>query len=127
MSGPRTVAVPTDGGGQLVMPEPTWCAGHPAAVVEALSDFHHKGPDVALTVDTPRGPVPAMLACLVEYPLSIMPGGTVPHVSMLAGTEGVQMDGQALAVFADSLCDYAERLHTLAGELATILEQGEDR
>ncbi|MEV7833023.1 hypothetical protein AB0P12_20770 [Streptomyces subrutilus] len=108
MSGARTVTVPTLDHGNITLPEPSWCAGHPEGPAESRADVHHAAP-----VPVPDGLVD-MDAELVAFPY----GGTPIPVSL-----HVEIVGPALTLNPDGLREYAAGLI----ERAALLVEFADR
>ncbi|MEI5036027.1 hypothetical protein RB201_35565 [Streptomyces sp. S1A(2023)] len=64
MSTPRTVTVPTSDLGTVIVPEPSWCAGHDEQPVDALVDLGHRSTEHPLG----RPSDPVGIAFVSQYP-----------------------------------------------------------
>lgn len=121
---PRTVTLATSDHGDVVLPEPSWCAGHSHHDPEtARVDLMHSGP----TVDLAHLGTALFTAQIVQSPYaSPSPpylGGRTPGVSVypLART----LDPAGLYTLAAALDGYADQLRDLADELGLLLGGGQ--
>lgn len=120
----RTVTLPTLDAGEVTLPEPAWCIGHPDHQPnDHRADIHHRGPDVTLTF---RGHH-ITDACLVQTPFTTV---DVPELS--SRTPGVSvsviartLDPAGLDALAAAFVEYAAVLRHQARELAVILAGGD--
>ena len=110
--------------GNVVLPEPTWCAGHTHHDPETeRADLIHAGPAVDLIHlgDT------LLSAELVAspYATSSAPelGGPTPGVSV--HPLGQTLNPTALYCLAADLDRYSDQLRALADQLATVLDGGD--
>ncbi|MGW4022848.1 DUF6907 domain-containing protein [Streptomyces sp. NPDC005009] len=117
MSEPRTVTLPTLDHGLVTIPEPSWCAGHTGDHPELLSDTGHAGPDVSLTFRGQR----IADACLTQSPFA---EATTRAPQISVSLIGKSLDPAGVYELAATLDGYADRLRTLADELAAILAGG---
>ncbi|KUN95398.1 DUF6907 domain-containing protein [Streptomyces caeruleatus] len=120
----RSITLPTLDHGDVVLAEPSWCAGHAdhrpdTARVEIL----HCGPDVELTF---RGRT-VMDASLVQSPFTTnnVPELDTPTPGISVGPIGRTLDPASVYELAAALDGYADRLRDLADQLARILAGGE--
>ncbi|MEH0445449.1 hypothetical protein QA811_17755 [Streptomyces sp. B21-102] len=126
MTEPSTITLATSDHGNVVLPEPSWCAGHALHDPESLRvDLVHAGPSVECTYLGAN----LFSAELVQSPFaeSSTPllGGRTPGVSVwpLSRT----LDPVQLYSLAADLDRYADHLRGLADELAMVLDGGEER
>lgn len=123
MTEPRTVTLATADHGNVVLPEPSWCAGHADHDPEAMrADLIHAGP----AVDCTFLGVILLTAELVQSPYaSPSPrylGGRTPGVSIYPlGKTLAPADLYSLAAQLDA---YADRLRDMADQLSTALARG---
>lgn len=124
---PKTVTVPIWGGGQLTMPEPDWCAGHPTDSETHAVDFEHYGPVIEFAIETPRRPVPILCAALGMRPFDAAGarGEVLPHVAIeVAGDISFRFDPAELREFADQMdvqmAACVDELRQLADKLAAL-------
>lgn len=121
---PRTVTLPTADHGDVTLPEPAWCAGHPNHRPDDLrADIHHAGPDVTLTWHGHH----ITDACIVQSPFTEI---DIPELS--SRTPGVSVSIMARTLtpvdlydLAATLDSYADRLRDLADQLSAILGGGQ--
>ncbi|MDX3315186.1 hypothetical protein P1S61_40315 [Streptomyces sp. ME08-AFT2] len=126
MTEPRTVTLPTADAGDVVLTEPSWCAGHQLHDPETLRvDITHAGP----SVDCSHLGADLFSAELVQSPHSEstnpLLGGRTPGVSVWP--IGRTLDPVQLYSLAADLDRYADQLRGLADQLATVLDGGESR
>ncbi|WP_327169224.1 DUF6907 domain-containing protein [Streptomyces subrutilus] len=112
MTGARTVTVPTLDHGDVTLPEPSWCAGHPEGPTEARVDVHHAAP-----VPVPDGLVDMDIE-LVEYPYGTVPIPVIVYVAitvpaMTLDTDGLHEYAAGLVERAALLVEFADRLAVL--------------
>ncbi|MDQ0831925.1 hypothetical protein QF032_003769 [Streptomyces achromogenes] len=126
MTEPRLITLATSDHGNVVLPEPSWCAGHVHHDPESLRvDLVHAGP----TVDCTHLGANLFSAELVQSPYaessSPLLGGRTPGVSVwpLSRT----LDPVQMYSLAADLDRYADQLRSLADQLATVLDGGENR
>lgn len=120
---PRTITLPTADYGDVTVPEPDWCTGHPNhRPDDQRADIHHSGPDISLNW---RGHH-ITDACIVQSPFTET---DVPELS--SRTPGVSvsviartLDPASLYDLAAALDGYADQLRDLADQLDTILTGG---
>ncbi|MFJ1552339.1 DUF6907 domain-containing protein [Streptomyces mirabilis] len=121
---PRTVTLPTADYGDVTLPEPAWCIGHPNhRPDDQRADIHHSGPDITLTF---RGHH-ITHACLAQSPFTQI---DIPELS--SRTPGVSvsviarnLDPTSLYELAATLDTYADQLRDLADQLDTLLAGGD--
>ena len=124
MSEPRTITLHTADHGEITIPEPAWCIGHPNhRPDDQRADILHQGPDVALVF---RGHDIGD-AALVQSPFS-----TLEIPELCSSTPGVSvslisrtLDPVGLYDFAATLDGYADRLRDLADQLHALLGGGQ--
>ncbi|USQ82649.1 hypothetical protein NFX46_02005 [Streptomyces phaeoluteigriseus] len=124
MTEPRTVVVPLLVVQPLEIPEPNWCAGHPAidsdeARAEFRTDIDHTGPEHHFDFRGER----LWTAMLTQAPHS-----SDPHLRVFVeqGNYARSLDPVGLYDLAATLDAHADRLREIADQLAVILD-GEDR
>lgn len=123
MTEPRTVTLATADHGDVTLPEPSWCTGHPRHRPDDYrADILHQGPAVTLTF---RGHHIAD-ASLVQSPFTEI---DVPDLSSLTPGVSVSLIGRTLdpaglCTLAASLDGYADRLRDMADQLSAILGGG---
>jgi hypothetical protein len=79
---PRTVTVQTGDHGPVTVDEPAWCTADHDTPQAFRTDISHFGPDIDITVDSPRGPAEALTLRLTRYPYTELPVGTAVHMSV---------------------------------------------
>lgn len=126
MTDPRTITLATADHGDVVLPEPAWCAGHTLHDPETLRvDLVHAGP----AVDCMHLGTDLFSAELVQSPYSEssnpLLGGRTPGVSVWP--IGRTLDPVQLYSLAADLDRYADQLRALADQLATVIDGGEGR
>lgn len=119
MTANRTVTVPTLDHGDIVIPEPAWCAGHTGKRPELRCDTGHTGPAHHVAY---QGHELAYTA-LVQYPFSEHSDRGVGVVVEL-GQLGHRLTPDELDELAAVLVDYAGTLRHLARQLSVL--QAED-
>lgn len=119
MTGARTVTVPTLDHGPVTMPEPAWCAGHPAEPVEYRDDVHHAAAEYVVDYDG----LAVLAAELVAYPFGAHPVPASVHVDITV--PGLTLDPPGLEGLADVLTAQAAELHRLALRLAVVRAGGD--
>lgn len=124
MSEQTTVTLATADHGDVVLPEPTWCAGHAHHDPESeRADLMHAGPAVDMVH---RGDT-LFSAEIVQSPYaeSTNPllGGRTPGVSV--HPLGRTLNPAALYCLAADLDRYSDQLRALADQLATVLDGGD--
>ncbi|MFH9941319.1 DUF6907 domain-containing protein [Streptomyces murinus] len=117
---PRMVMLPTSDHGDVILPEPSWCAGHAHHDPESLrADLIHAGP----TVECAFLGVPLFCAEIVQSPFAAVDrsllGGQVAGVSV--DPLGKTLDPVQLYSLAAVFDGYADRLRDLADRLARVL------
>lgn len=117
MTEPRTITLATTDHGDVVLPEPSWCAGHADHLPEERADLAHSGEDVVLQF---RGQ-PLAYAALDQAPFAEHAPRDVQVSVSLTGTA---MDAREVYELAAALDRYADQLRDLADELAAILAGG---
>ncbi|MER5467188.1 hypothetical protein [Streptomyces sp. NPDC002685] len=115
----RTVTLATADHGDVVLPEPSWCAGHAHHDPETLRvDLIHAGP----AVDLDHRGATLFSAELVQSPhagpASPYLGGRTPGVSI--HPLGQTLNPTDLYCLAADLDRYADRLRDLADQLDTL-------
>jgi hypothetical protein len=121
---PRTITLPTADYGDVTLPEPAWCTGHPNHQPDdQRADIHHSGPEVSLIW---RGRH-ITDACIVQSPFTET---DIPELS--SRTPGVSvsviartLDPTSLYDLAATLDTYADQLRDLADQLDTLLGGGQ--
>lgn len=121
---PSTITLATSDHGNVVLPEPSWCAGHALHDPESLRvDLVHAGP----AVDCTHLGANLFSAELVQSPYSEssspLLGGRTPGVSVWP--LGRTLDPVQLYSLAADLDRYADQLRGLADQLAAVLDGGE--
>lgn len=112
---PRTVTVPTLDRGDIVVPEPFWCAGHDTTRPEYRCDIGHVGAGHLLTyAGTELGH-----AALVQNPFAESSDRGIRAVVHLGGN-GLGLTPAELDGLAAGLVDYAGTLRHLARLLGTL-------
>ncbi|MET7711027.1 hypothetical protein [Streptomyces sp. NPDC005407] len=121
MSAPRTVTVPTLDHGDIVIPEPAWCAGHDGQPPQYRIDIGHTGPERELIVPTSRGPVPLMVTAIEQRPfIGDRFPGTAPLVWLGISSDGYPSSPAQLDQLANALVGHAATLRALARRLAVL-------
>ncbi|MFG2311183.1 DUF6907 domain-containing protein [Streptomyces sp. NPDC048566] len=116
-SAPRTITLPTVDHGTVVLPEPTWCAGHTDHHPDTnRADILHTGPDTPLTFHGRT----LSTACLTQAPHASRDRDVRISVSMY----GAELDPTGVYELAAALDAYADRLRDLADQLAALLAGG---
>lgn len=116
MTGARTVTVLTLDHGDVTLPEPAWCAGHPEGPAAYRADVHH-----AVPVPVPDGLVD------MDVELVAFPYGSVPvPVSVYVGivVPAMTLDPDGLRDYAAGLTERAALLVELADRLAVLRTGG---
>ncbi|WP_405698176.1 hypothetical protein OHA99_26665 [Streptomyces coelicoflavus] len=117
----RTVTLPTADHGDVTLPEPSWCAGHPRHNARDLrAEILHTGPAVVLEF---RG-LTLTAACLAQAPFAGKKAGNAVH-----GSDDLyerELDARGLYAYAAALETYAAGVRSLADQLLVILA-GEDQ
>ncbi|WP_411091386.1 DUF6907 domain-containing protein [Streptomyces sp. 049-1] len=117
---PRAVTLPTADHGAVTLPEPSWCAGHPAPDPRTLRvDLGHSGPEVVLKF---RGRV-LSVACLEQAPCA---AEATRDVQVSVSLAGPALDARGVYELAADLDTYADRLRDLADQLL-VIRAGEDQ
>ncbi|MCX4972196.1 hypothetical protein [Streptomyces sp. NBC_00620] len=122
----RTVTLATLDHGEITIPEPAWCIGHPNhRPDDHRADILHSGPDTVLAF---RGRH-ITDASLVQSPFSTaeIPElcSSTPGVSV--SVLGLTLDPVGLYELAAALETYADQLRNLADQLDTFLAGGDER
>jgi hypothetical protein len=116
---PRTVTVQTGDHGPVTVDEPAWCTADHDTPQAFRTDISHFGPDIDITVDSPRGPAEALTLRLTRYPYTELPVGTAVHMSVcLADGEGWDADVAAVNALADQLAQGVRKVRYAARRLA---------
>lgn len=110
----RTVRVDVLSVRTKLIPEPSWCVGHDPDRAQFRSDLLHTGPDVPLTF---RGKQ-VTEACLTQAPYA-RKATREPRVSV--SLIRAELDVRGTYEFAAALEAYAEKLRSLADQLAEAL------
>ena len=123
----RTVTLRTIDHGDITIPEPAWCAGHPSPDPEHRIDISHVGKTHPFNLHTSRGPITAMLATVEQRPfIGDRFPGTDTFVNVEICGDWYPSDPQQLQELAAALVVHATHLRTLARELSA-LKAGEGR
>lgn len=119
MTRQRTTQVVLIDGSTVTVPEPPWCLGEHENGLH-LVDFFHDGPVKVLTVETRRGPVDILDACLAEYPYATDPARRLPIASVALNSGYTELDPNGLLALADGLQQHSVTLRALARELTEL-------
>lgn len=111
MSEPRTVTLPTSDHGDVTIPEPVWCVGHPDPHAEYRSDLTHFGPEHRLTFDGQ----PLYTVMLAQSPLS--------EIASRKTCAYVEQSGHTGSLDAGGLYDLAAALDAAADQLRAFADQ----
>lgn len=104
MNARRTVTVQTGDHGPVTIDEPAWCTTDHDTPQHFRNDISHLGPDIEVTVDSPRGPSEVLTICLAQHPFTELPVGTGVHMSFcLASGDCWPVDLPAIEALADQL------------------------
>ena len=123
MTEPRTITLPTSDHGDVTLPEPAWCIGHPNHRPDDLrADILHRGPDVTLAFRGRR----IMDASLAQSPFSTLEDPEVCSSTAAVSVSVLHpaLDPIGVYDFAAALDSYADRLRALADELTALLAGG---
>ncbi|MFI6138035.1 DUF6907 domain-containing protein [Streptomyces griseus] len=118
MSTPRTVTVTTTDQGPVIVPEPSWCAGHADQPVDALVDLGHRSAEHPLG----RTSDPIGIALVSQYPHGNGPRETGLFVEQT--TLAVTLGPDAVRELAADYETAAAQLRRLA-DWVHILKAGE--
>ncbi|MGW0632431.1 DUF6907 domain-containing protein [Streptomyces sp. NPDC002758] len=117
----RTVTLQTIDHGEITIPEPDWCLGHDGEPVGYRSDVVHKGPIVAASVETDRGPVEFLKARISWGPF----GELQPEPFPVADVEEFPpMSPAQLRELAAEVGLHVGRLYRLSNELDRLRRYG---
>lgn len=116
----RTVTVQTGDHGPVTVTEYPWCATDHTVPQKFREDIHHLGPDIPLTVRSPRGDIEILSLRLTQYPFTRQPIGTAVHIAvdLAEGADGWPVDVAAVDRLADQLVEAARRARYAARRLA---------
>lgn len=120
MSTERTVTLPTIDHGDVTLPEPSWCAGHPNPHPQYHTDLTHYGPEHRLTFNGE----PLFVLMLTQSPLSERASRDLAAYVEQSSYTG-DFDPAGLYDLAAALDHAADQLRAFADQLAAIL--GGDR
>ncbi|MBT2673972.1 hypothetical protein J7E95_24755 [Streptomyces sp. ISL-14] len=117
---PRTVTLPTLDHGDVTLPEPSWCAGHPDPRPQYRTDLTHYGPEHRLTFNGDE---------LFRLMLGQSPHAEETSREVCAYVEQSGYTGSlapaGLYDLAATLDAHADRLRDLADQLAAVLAGGD--
>lgn len=116
---PRTVTLPTEDHGNVTLPEPTWCAGHPNPQPQYRTDLTHYGPEHRLTFNGSE----LFRLMLAQSPLAEQTSRDVCAYVEQTGYTG-SLDPAGLYDLAAALDSAADQLRVLADQLAAVLAGG---
>ncbi|WP_371670010.1 hypothetical protein OG985_21645 [Streptomyces sp. NBC_00289] len=119
MNAPRTVTLPTHDHGDVTLPEPTWCAGHPNPRPQYRTDLTHYGPEHRLTFNGE----PLFALMLAQSPLSERAGREVSAYVEESGYTG-SLDPTGLYGLAAALDAAADQMRAFADQLSPLLGGG---
>ncbi|MFG2330185.1 DUF6907 domain-containing protein [Streptomyces sp. NPDC048604] len=114
----RKVTVWTGDHGDVTIPEPVWCLDEHEGE-NYRQDIEHRGADMPAVVETScHGPVPTLVACLVQRPFSERDRRTL--VSLDLGDDWHELAAPDLDAAAAVLVEHAATLRRLARELRVM-------
>ncbi|MCX4699546.1 hypothetical protein [Streptomyces sp. NBC_01373] len=119
MTEPRTVTLPTDDHGDVTLPEPAWCAGHPDPHPEYRTDLTHYGPEHRLTFNGQQ----LYTLMLSQSPLAERTSREVCAYVEQSGYAG-SLDPVGLYDLAAALDGAADQMRAFADQLAAVLARG---
>lgn len=119
MTEPRTVTLPTEDAGDVTLPEPAWCAGHPNPRPEYRTDLTHYGPEYRLTFNGE----PLYVLMLAQSPLSERASREICAYVEESGYTG-SLDPAGLYDLAAALDSAADQMRAFADQLAAVLAGG---
>ncbi|MEU8711683.1 hypothetical protein [Streptomyces sp. NPDC048663] len=118
----RTVSLPTRDHGTVVLPEPSWCAGHADHHPTAFrADITHAGPEHHLT----HHGEPVFTLVLTQHPYATMTAAR--SIGLYVGVEtfeGRTFTPAGVDALADSLAVHIDQLRAHARALAALLAGG---
>jgi hypothetical protein len=116
---PSTITLPTTDHGDVTVPEPSWCAGHPNPRPEHRGDITHFGPEHRLTFNGE----PLFVLMLAQAPFSENVSSEVcAYVEQSRYTGSLNPAG--LYDLAAALDSAADQMRNFADQLAAILAGG---
>ncbi|MGX9919455.1 DUF6907 domain-containing protein [Streptomyces sp. NPDC002248] len=131
MSAARTVTVPVlvRSVRSVVVPEPSWCLGHPAARhPEAQVDLTHEGSPISLDLRLgDEEPQPFLTLTPVSHPYSTAEDRREPFVSVSVELDDMACSPAELLLLADQFAEHAAGLRAWARYFSTLLADGEAR
>ncbi|MER5211977.1 hypothetical protein ABT063_15690 [Streptomyces sp. NPDC002838] len=116
---PRTVTLPTIDHGDVTLPEPAWCAGHPDPRPQYRTDLAHYGPEHRLTFNG----APLYRLMLVQSPLAERMSRDLCAYVEESGYTG-SLDPAGLYDLAAALDAAADQMRAFADQLAVVLAGG---
>jgi hypothetical protein len=116
----RTVTLPTHDHGDVTLPEPSWCAGHPNPRTQYRADLTHYGPEHRLTFNGE----PLFVLMLAQAPLAERSSRDLTAYVEQSGYTG-DLDPAGLYGLAAALDGAADQLRAFADQLAALLAGGE--
>ncbi|MEU0069520.1 hypothetical protein ABZ027_08245 [Streptomyces sp. NPDC006332] len=116
---PRTVTLHTSDHGDVTLPEPSWCVGHPDQRAEYKVDVSHDGPEHVIA----PGGRETFTAFLTQAPFSDVDRSIGLHVEVADLTGTCTPD--EVEQLADDLVESVEQLRVLGRQLADLLDGGE--
>jgi hypothetical protein len=122
----RTVTVTTGDFGPVTVTEYPWCAVDHETPQTFREDICHLGPDIPITIDSPRGAIEILSLRLAQYPFTRQPIGTAVHmaVDLAEGAAGWPVDVAAVDRIADDLVEAARKARFAARRLAVETPRG---
>ncbi|WP_432091808.1 DUF6907 domain-containing protein [Streptomyces sp. NRRL F-5630] len=129
MSAERTVTVPilVRSVRSVVVPEPSWCLGHPEAQPpEAQVDLTHEGFPVSLSLSLgDEEPQPFLTLTPVSHPYSSAEDRRGPFVFVSVELDDMACTPAELLVLADQFAEHAAALRAWARYFSYLLADGE--
>ncbi|KUL26630.1 DUF6907 domain-containing protein [Streptomyces regalis] len=119
MSTERTVTLPTIDQGDVTLPEPSWCAGHPNPRPQYRTDLTHYGPEHRLTFNGE----PLFALMLAQSPLSERASRNIEAYVEESGYTG-SLTPAGLYDLAAALDQAADHMRVFADQMAALLAGG---
>lgn len=120
MSTERTVTLPTHDHGDVTLPEPSWCVGHPNPRAQYRTDLTHYGPEHRLTFNGHE----LFRLMLAQAPLSERASRDLAAF-VEQSDFSADLDPAGLYDLAAALDHAADELRAFADQLVAILAGGD--
>ncbi|MDX2703964.1 hypothetical protein PV350_13990 [Streptomyces sp. PA03-6a] len=118
----RTVTLPTRDAGDVTLPEPAWCAGHPQPRPEYEADLTHYGPEQPLAF----GDEQLYTVVLAQNPRALI-APRVTRVYVEQTSWAANLDPAGLDDLAAAMVEHAAILRSWARVLASVLAKEGER